>query len=66
MHIGFSLGANVPTGVFALHAGVAAIFLSAAATNATAGDPIGPLLNALVGVLLLAAGVVTARIAERR
>ncbi|MFO7834109.1 MAG: hypothetical protein R6V31_08665 [Halohasta sp.] len=66
MEIGFTFGANAPTGVFALHAAVAAFFLYIGAVNAAAGESLGLLLNGLVGVLLVAAGVVTARIAERR
>lgn len=66
MEIGFNFGANAPTGVFALHAAVAAFFLYIASANAAAGESLGVLLNGLVGVLLITAGVVTARIAERR
>lgn len=66
MEIGFNLGANAPTGVFALHAAAAALFLYVGAVNAAAGESLGVLLNGLVGVLLIAAGVMTARIAERR
>jgi hypothetical protein len=66
MEIGFSLGANVPTGVFALHAAVASYFLYLGVINGAAGELIGLLLNGLIGVLLVTAGVVTARITERR
>jgi len=66
MEIGFSLGANAPTGVFALHAAVAVFFLYLGVVNAAAGESIGVALNALIGVLLVAAGVVVARITERR
>lgn len=66
MEIGFSFGANVPTGVFALHAAVASYFLYLGVVNGTAGELIGLLLNGLIGVLLVVAGVVTARITERR
>jgi hypothetical protein len=66
MEIGFDFGANVPTGVFALHAAVATFFLYLGTANAAAGETLGILLNGLVGVLLVTAGVVTARITERR
>lgn len=66
MDIGFSFGANVPTSVFALHAAVAVFFLYLGAANAAAGESIGVALNGLLGVLLVAAGVVVARITARR
>ena len=66
MEIGFSFGANAPTGVFALHAAVAVFFLYLGVVNAVAGESIGFALNALIGVLLVAAGVVVARITDRR
>jgi hypothetical protein len=66
MEIGFTLGANVPTGVFAIHAAVAVFFLYLGAVNATAGESIGVALNALIGVLLVTTGVVVARITARR
>ena len=66
MDIGFSLGANAPTGVFALHVAVAAFFLYLGVVNGAAGEPIGVALNGLIGVLLVVAGVVVARITERR
>jgi hypothetical protein len=66
MVIGFDLGANAPTGVFVLHAAVAAFFLYLGAANAAAGESLGLALNGLVGAMLVAAGVVVARITERR
>ncbi|WP_144799052.1 hypothetical protein [Halorubrum depositum] len=66
MEIGFTLGANAPTGVFALHAAVAAFFLYVGLANAAAGESIGLALNALIGVMLVAAGVAVAGITERR
>ena len=66
MDIGFSFGVNAPTGVFVLHVAVAAFFLSLGVVNAFAGEPIGGALNGLIGVLLITAGVVVARITERR
>jgi len=66
MGLGFTLGSNAPTGVFALHAAVAAFFLYLGAVNAAAGESLGLALNALIGAMLLVAGVVTARITERR
>jgi hypothetical protein len=41
-------------------------FLYLGVVNAAAGESIGVALNALIGVLLVAAGVVVARITERR
>jgi len=66
MELGFTFGANLPTAVFALHAAVATVFLTLGAVNAGAGELIGFLLNSVVGALLVAAGVVTARITRRR
>ncbi|WP_280585993.1 hypothetical protein [Halorubrum sp. Boch-26] len=66
MEFGFDFGANAPTGVFALHAAVAAFFLYLGAVNAAAGESLGLALNGLIGLMLVAAGVVVARITERR
>lgn len=66
MEIGFDFGANVPTGVFALHAAAAVVFIYLASVNAAAGESIGILLNAFIGIMLVTAGVVTARITDRR
>jgi len=66
MEIGFTLGSNAPTGVFALHAAVAVFFLYLGVVNAAAGESLGLALNVLIGVMLVVAGVVTARITARR
>ncbi|OYR39678.1 hypothetical protein DJ82_09270 [Halorubrum sp. Ib24] len=66
MEIGFNLGANAPTGVFTLHAVAAVFFLYLGVVNAAAGESLGLALNALIGAMLVAAGVVTARITKRR
>ena len=66
MDIGFTLGANVPTGAFALHAAVASFFLYLGVVNAAAGELVGLVLNGLIAVMLAAAGVFVARITERR
>ncbi|MFC7187457.1 hypothetical protein [Halorubrum yunnanense] len=66
MDIGFDFGANAPTGVFALHAAAAAFFLYIGVENAAAGESLGLALNALIGAMLVAAGVVVARITARR
>ena len=66
MQIGFDFGANAPTGVFVLHAAVGAFFLYLGAANAAAGESLGLALNGLIGAMLVAAGVVVARITEQR
>ena len=66
MHIGFDLGANVPTGVVALHALVGLFFLYVASANAAGGELIGAGLNAVIGLALVAVGVVAGRITARR
>jgi len=66
MNIGFDLGANVPTGVVALHVLVGLVFLSVASVNAAGGELIGAGLNAVIGLALAAVGVVAGRITARR
>ena len=66
MHIGFDLGANVPSGVVALHALVALFFLYVAGVNAAGGELLGAGLNAAIGLSLVAVGVVAGRITARR
>jgi hypothetical protein len=66
MEIGFDIGANAPTGVFAFHAAVAAFFLYLAVVNAAAGESLGLALNVLIGAMIVAAGVIVARITHRR
>jgi hypothetical protein len=66
MGIGFDFGANAPTGVFALHAAIAAFFVYIGTANAAAGESLGLALNGLIALMLVAAGVVVARIVERR
>ena len=66
MDIGFDLGANVPTGVVALHALVGLVFLSVAGVNAAGGELLGAGLNAAIGLSLVAVGVVAGRITARR
>lgn len=66
MNIGFDLGANIPSGVVALHALVGLFFLSVASANAAGGELLGAGLNAAIGVALVAVGVVAGRITARR
>ncbi|WP_435073434.1 hypothetical protein [Halorubrum sp. HHNYT27] len=50
----------------AFHAVVASFFLYLGVGNGAAGALVSLLLSGLVGILLVAAGVVTARITEQR
>ena len=66
MEIGFTVGTNVPTGAFALHAAVASFFVYLSVVNGAAGELLGLLLNGLIAAMLVAVGVVVARVTERR
>ena len=66
MNVGFDLGANVPSGVVALHALVALFFLYIAGVNAAGGELLGAGLNAVIGLSLVAVGVVAGRFTARR
>jgi len=66
MELGFALGVNIPTAVAGVHLGAGMLFLALGALNATAGEPAGLAVNALIGVLLSVLGVVAARITARR
>jgi hypothetical protein len=66
MDIGFDFGANIPSGVFALHALVAVVFFGFAGLNATSGELIGVGLYLAIGAMVAAVGVLAARITARR
>lgn len=66
MNLGFDVGTNVPTGVAAAHLCVAGVFFYVGSLNAAAGESLGLALNALIGVLILTAGIAAARITARR
>jgi|GEM_PF-981085 len=66
MEIGFTVGTNAPTGAFVLHAAVASFFLYLGFVNGAAGELLGLLLNGLIALMLIAVGVVVARVTERR
>ncbi|CDK39016.1 MULTISPECIES: hypothetical protein [unclassified Halorubrum] len=66
MEIGFELGANVPSGVFALHAAVAVVFLYLAAVNATNGETVGLALYLAMAGMIALVGLVAGRIVSRR
>lgn len=66
MEIGFDLGANVPSGVFALHAVIALVFLGLAGVNGSNGELIGlGIYLAMAGMIALV-GVMAGRIVARR
>ncbi|QUO46984.1 MULTISPECIES: hypothetical protein [Halorubrum] len=66
MEIGFDLGANVPSGVLALHAVIAVVFLGLAGVNGSNGELIGlGIYLAMAGMIGLV-GVMAARIVARR
>ncbi|MFQ3285646.1 MAG: hypothetical protein ACI9TI_000060 [Natronomonas sp.] len=66
MDIGVNLGVNVPSGVVALHALVGVFFLYIAGANAAGGELVGAGLNAVIGLSLVAVGVIAGRITARR
>lgn len=66
MEIGFELGANAPSGVFALHAVIAVVFLGFAGLNGANGETIGLALYLAMSGMIAAVGVLAARIVSRR
>lgn len=66
MDIGFDLGANVPSGVFALHAVIAVVFLGFAGANGANGETIGLALYLAMAGMIALVGVMAARIVSRR
>jgi hypothetical protein len=66
MDIGFDLGANVPSGVFALHAVIAVVFLGLAGVNGANGETIGLALYLAMAGMIALVGVMAARIVSRR
>ncbi|MEZ3167901.1 hypothetical protein ABNG02_11280 [Halorubrum ejinorense] len=66
MNIGFDLGANAPSAVFALHTAVAVVFLYLAGLNAANGETIGLALYLAMAGMIAAVGVLAARIVSRR
>ncbi|SFR44830.1 MULTISPECIES: hypothetical protein [Halorubrum] len=66
MEIGFELGANVPSGVFALHAAVAVVFLIFAGLNGANGETAGLALYLAMAGMIALVGVVAGRIVSRR
>ncbi|MFB6297357.1 MAG: hypothetical protein ABEH56_02425 [Salinirussus sp.] len=60
---GITLGPNVPTLVLCGHLVVAGVFFAAAASALVGGtDLLGVFLQALIGSLIVALGVVTSRV----
>ena len=66
MDLGFEIGANVPSGVLALHTAVAAVFLYLAGLNAAGGETIGLALYLAMSGMIALVGVLAARIVSRR
>ncbi len=66
MEIGFDVGANIPSGVFVTHLLAAGFFFYVGGLNAAAGEPLGLVLNGVIGILLALVGVAAARITARR
>ncbi|TKX74761.1 hypothetical protein EXE46_06905 [Halorubrum sp. GN11_10-6_MGM] len=66
MEIGFDLGANVPSGVLALHAVVALAFLGLAGVNGANGEAIGLALYLAMAGMIALVGVLAGRIVARR
>ncbi|WP_424014780.1 hypothetical protein ACOZ35_01785 [Halorubrum xinjiangense] len=66
MEIGFDLGANVPSGVFALHAVIALVFLGLAGVNGSNGEIIGLGIYLAMAGMIAIVGVMAARIVARR
>ena len=66
MDIGFELGANVPSGLLALHAVIALVFLGLAGVNGANGEAIGLALYLAMAGMIALVGVMAARIVARR
>lgn len=66
MNIGFDLGTNVPSAVFALHTAVAAVFVYTAGLNAVNGETVGLALYLAMAGMIAAVGVLAGRIVSRR
>jgi len=66
MNIGFDIGANVPSAVFALHAVIAVVFLGFAGLNGANGEAIGLALYLAMAGMISLVGVLAGRIVSRR
>ena len=66
MEIGFDLGANAPSGVFALHAVIAVVFLGLAGLNGANGEAIGLVLYLAMAGMIALVGLLAGRIVARR
>ena len=66
MEIGFDLGANIPSGVFALHAVIAVVFLGLAGVNGANGELIGLGIYLAMAGMIGVVGLMAGRIAARR
>ncbi|QAU12418.1 hypothetical protein EKH57_06625 [Halorubrum sp. BOL3-1] len=66
MEIGFDLGANVPSGVFALHVVIAVAFLLLAGLNGANGETAGVALYLAMAGMIAFVGVLAGRIVSRR
>ncbi|GAA0718387.1 hypothetical protein J2744_001461 [Halorubrum trapanicum] len=66
MEIGFELGANVPSGVFALHAVIAVVFLGLAGVNGANGELIGLAIYLAMAGMIAVVGILAGRIVSRR
>ena len=66
MDLGFDLGANVPSGVFTLHAVIAVVFLGLAGLNGANGEAIGLAIYLAMAGMIAIVGVMAARIVARR
>ena len=66
MEIGFELGANAPSGVFALHAAIAVVFLGLAGLNGVNGEAIGLALYLAMAGMIGLVGLMAGRIVSRR
>jgi len=66
MEIGFDLGTNVPSGVFALHAAIAVAFLFLAGLNGANGETVGLVLYLATAGMVALIGLLAGRIVARR
>ena len=66
MEIGFDLGANAPSGVFALHAVIAVVFLGLAGLNGANSEAIGLVLYLAMAGMIALVGLLAGRIVARR
>jgi hypothetical protein len=66
MEIGFDLGANVPSGVFALHAVIAVVFVGLAGVNGANGETIGLAIYLAMAGMISLVGLIAGRIVARR